>query len=72
MRGNDGTSPGTMKIGHATNLWHEGLPMGNGDLGLLMYGGPERVTLAVSQSDLWDRRVGPGQGPEAPAGSGGR
>lgn len=51
-----------MKIDHATSTWVEGLPLGNGDLGVMLYGGPERVTLGFNKSDVWDYRVGKGQG----------
>ncbi len=49
-------------LDRATPQWVEGLPMGNGDLGMMLYGGPEQLTLAFNKSDVWDYRVAPGQG----------
>ena len=61
-KSNSADSPRAICIDHATTEWVEGLPLGNGDLGLMVYGGPERLTLLVNKSNVWDYRVGPGQG----------
>ena len=43
---------------HALTSWDEGLPLGNGRLGCILYGaGP--VYLAVDRIDLWDTRPHP-------------
>jgi alpha-L-fucosidase 2 len=34
-----------------------GLHLGNGDLGLVVYGSPERVVFHLGKNDVWDRRV---------------
>lgn len=34
-----------------------GLHLGNGDLGLLVYGSPDRVVFHLGKNDVWDRRV---------------
>ncbi|MGP8329171.1 MAG: glycosyl hydrolase family 95 catalytic domain-containing protein [Methanosarcinaceae archaeon] len=39
-----------------SNLWYEGVPLGNGDLGMIVYGSGDRLTFAVGKNDLWDRR----------------
>ena len=52
----------SVRIDHATSEWVEGLPMGNGDLGLMLYGGPERLQMLFNKSNVWDYRVEPGQG----------
>ncbi len=39
-----------------SNLWYEGVPLGNGDLGMIVYGSDDRLTFAVGKNDLWDRR----------------
>ena len=39
-----------------SNLWYEGVPLGNGDLGMIIYGSDDRLTFAVGKNDLWDRR----------------
>lgn len=44
---------------------HLGLPMGNGNMGVLVWGEGRRVCLTVNRGDYWDRRQGervlPGQ-----------
>ena len=39
-----------------SNKWYEGAPLGNGDLGMIVYGSENRLTFAVGKNDLWDRR----------------
>jgi alpha-L-fucosidase 2 len=34
--------------------WVNGLPMGNGDLGVMMYGPPDATTFCFGKTDLWD------------------
>lgn len=52
----------SLVIPHAIPLWVEGLPLGNGDLGVVLFGGAEQLTLAFNKQDCWDARVNPGQG----------
>jgi hypothetical protein len=40
----------------ASDLWYEGIPLGNGDLGMIVYGADNRLTFAVGKNDFWDRR----------------
>lgn len=40
--------------------WDEGLPLGNGKMGALLWGGPERFTLSLDRTDLWDTTPYPG------------
>ena len=40
----------------ASDLWYEGIPLGNGDLGMIAYGADNRLTFAVGKNDFWDRR----------------
>ena len=61
-KSNDLDARRIIRIDHATTEWVEGLPMGNGDLGLMLYGGPERLTLLLNKSNVWDFRILPGQG----------
>jgi len=35
----------------------DGLHLGNGDLGLVVYGSPDRVVFHLGKNDVWDRRV---------------
>lgn len=39
--------------------WDEGLPLGNGLLGLLVWGDGRPLNLSVDRSDLWDHRPDP-------------
>src|SRR5262245_25675521 len=39
--------------------WDEGLPLGNGLLGLLVWGDGDPLNLSVDRSDLWDNREDP-------------
>ena len=38
--------------------WDEGLPLGNGKMGCLIYGN-ENLKLALDRVDLWDTRLNP-------------
>jgi len=40
----------------ASALWFEGIPLGNGDLGMIVYDSDDRLTFAVGKNDIWDRR----------------
>lgn len=37
-------------------LWTKGCPLGNGDLGALVYGAPEALHFCLGKTDLWDYR----------------
>jgi len=37
-------------------LWTKGCPLGNGDMGALVYGAPEAIHFALGKTDLWDYR----------------
>jgi len=36
--------------------WYEGALLGNGDLGVVVYGASDRITFGVGKNDMWDRR----------------
>lgn len=36
--------------------WHQGLPLGNGDLGAMVWGDGNPLALTLDKSDLWDLR----------------
>lgn len=38
------------------SLWHDGCPLGNGDLGVMAYGPPEAAMFLFGKTDLWDWR----------------
>jgi len=37
-------------------IWTKGCPLGNGDLGALVYGAPEALHFSLGKTDLWDYR----------------
>lgn len=36
--------------------WHDGLPLGNGDIGVMFWGDGDPLALTLDKSDLWDLR----------------
>jgi alpha-L-fucosidase 2 len=36
--------------------WIDGLPVGNGDFGAMVYGYPDNLSFALGKTDIWDRR----------------
>jgi hypothetical protein len=36
--------------------WRHGAPLGNGEFGATVYGGPHDLSIALSRPDVWDRR----------------
>lgn len=41
--------------------WIDGLPLGNGDIGAMSWGGPSHRHLTINKSDVWDYRVPRGE-----------
>src|SRR5580692_9345230 len=46
-------SPLTLWYTHAASKWTEGLPIGNGRLGAMIFGGAEREHLQLNEGTLW-------------------
>ena len=44
--------------------WDEAVPLGNGDLGCLIWGGPSALRFSIDKGDLWDCTGGPVAGGE--------
>ncbi|MDD5705150.1 MAG: glycoside hydrolase N-terminal domain-containing protein [Kiritimatiellae bacterium] len=42
-----------------TAKWIEGIPQGNGTLGVMAWGGPEELILSLDRNDLWCDSLGP-------------
>jgi len=40
----------------ASDFWYEGVLLGNGDLGVVVFGANDRITFSVGKNDFWDRR----------------
>ena len=36
--------------------WIDGVPVGNGDFGAMVYGYPDNLSFALGKTDIWDRR----------------
>ena len=47
------------KIGfaHAIRRWDEGLALGNGQTGCLIWGGPDELRFSLDRTDIWDTSV---------------
>ena len=56
---NQAMRAGTHRITHerAPLEWHDGLPLGNGDLGVMVWGDGNPLALTLDKSDLWDLRT---------------
>lgn len=39
--------------------WDEGIPLGNGEMGTLLFGDSERLVLSLDRGDVWDRNESP-------------
>ena len=48
------TSPLTLFYTNAATKWTEALPIGNGRLGAMIFGGADREHLQLNESTLWD------------------
>ena len=44
-----------MRFG-ASSRWYEGAPLGNGDLGTIVFESDDALVFAVGKNDMWDRR----------------
>ena len=44
---------GTIWFDHPTSKWEEALPIGNGRLGAMIFGGIERERIALNQDSIW-------------------
>lgn len=49
--------PAPLELAAPIERWDEGLPLGNGMLGALVWGEGQVVRLSLDRSDLWDERV---------------
>lgn len=38
---------------HPAENWHESLPLGNGRIGAMVYGGTKKEILALNEDTLW-------------------
>ena len=52
--------PKPLVLAAPIQTWDEGLPIGNGLMGALMWGSGNHINLSLDRGDLWDLRVAPG------------
>jgi alpha-L-fucosidase 2 len=48
-----------LKLAAPIRTWDEALPLGNGTMGLLMWGEGQTLRLSLDRGDLWDERPAP-------------
>lgn len=48
---------GVMRLAAPIDRWDEGVPLGNGVMGGLLWGGGNTIRLSLDRGDLWDLRV---------------
>jgi len=49
-------APGIIRLAAPIISWDEGLPLGNGTLGALVWGGDSIINISLDRGDLWDER----------------
>ena len=54
------------KISYAENItqWEEALPLGNGEMGCLIWGSPAHLRFSLDRTDIWDKT--PAKGTDSP------
>lgn len=52
-----------LHIPHKISRWDEGIPMGNGEIGCLLFGSSKRLVLSLDRGDIWDCSRSPEQTP---------
>lgn len=45
---------GGLEFEHSISRWDEGLPLGNGLMGCLIWGGPRELRFSLDRTDIWD------------------
>lgn len=48
-----------LSIDRNIERWDEGLPLGNGEMGGLLFGNSKKLTLSLDRGDIWDRSGSP-------------
>lgn len=48
---------GVLELSGPINSWDEAVPLGNGLLGMLLWGGKKHVRISLDRADLWDNRM---------------
>ena len=53
----DAAAPASLVLAAPIDRWDEGVPLGNGLTGGLLWGGGNRINLSLDRGDLWDLRT---------------
>jgi alpha-L-fucosidase 2 len=56
IKGNDRLKPHHIRFDSLPKVWDEGMPLGNGMLGVLIWQKDNKLRLAMDRADLWDLR----------------
>ncbi|MGN0457794.1 MAG: glycosyl hydrolase family 95 catalytic domain-containing protein [Eubacterium sp.] len=48
-----------LQIDRSIDRWDEAIPLGNGEMGCLVFGSSQRIILALDRGDIWDRNDSP-------------
>ncbi|MHB1296269.1 MAG: glycosyl hydrolase family 95 catalytic domain-containing protein [Anaerolineae bacterium] len=59
------TGPGTLSWCFPAETTHDGMPLGNGLFGALLWGAGHDLRITINRADFWDHRGGVSFGPEA-------
>lgn len=51
--------PYKLTIQREINRWDEGIPLGNGELGALVFGSAKKLTVSLDRGDIWDKSGSP-------------
>lgn len=51
--------PYKLTIDRKIDRWDEGIPMGNGEMGCLLFGDAKKLVLSLDRGDIWDRSGSP-------------
>lgn len=53
-----------LQFAQKIDRWDEALPLGNGEMGALVFGGAGKLTVSLDRGDIWDRSNSPENGAE--------
>lgn len=51
--------PYKLTISREIDRWDEGIPLGNGELGALVFGSAKKLTVSLDRGDIWDKSGSP-------------
>lgn len=51
--------PNRLRIEREIDRWDEGIPLGNGEMGALVFGSAKKLTVSLDRGDIWDKSDSP-------------